>query len=214
MYLMNAKNIIIGLGSILGLFLVLFFAYKLTNTPPIDDKAIEAALKIKPTDHVKWNAKSQNVLVEYSDFQCPSCRSFYNFIKEVEKTATPNAAFVFRNFPLAQIHPNAYVAAYAAEAAAIQGKFWEMEGALYEKQTEWSGLVNPRDYFLKLAIDLKLDVDKFESDLDSSAVTTKVQADLTEGEAIGVNSTPSLYLNGKKVQVNTFEEFKELLLSL
>ena len=211
---MNVKNAMIGLGAILGLFLILFVAYKLTNTPPADPKIIESATKVKSTDNVKWNLKSDNVLIEYSDLQCPSCRSFNTFLKEIEKTATPNAAFVFRNFPLAQLHPNAYTASYAAQAAALQGKFWEMEDALYEKQPEWSGLPNPRDYFIKLASDLKLDAEKFQKDMDSTEVRDKVQADLTEGESIGVNSTPSLYLNGNKVQVKTFEEFKDLLLSL
>jgi protein-disulfide isomerase len=210
---MNTKNILIGIGSFIALFVVLFFAYKLTNSaaPPPDYSQVN---KIKETDHVKWKPDSQNILIEYSDLQCPACQSFYAFFKDLEKTATPNAALVFRHFPLYQIHPNAFAAAEAAEAAGQQDKFWEMESALYEKQTEWSGLANPNDYFLQLATNLNLDLAQFKKDVSSQVVKDRVQADATEAESIGVNATPTFILNGSKVNVNTMEEFKQLLLSL
>lgn len=209
---MNTKNILIGIGSFLALFVVLFFAYKLTNSAPSIDYA--QVNKIKATDHVKWKPDSKNILVEYSDLQCPACQGFYTFFKELEKTATPNAALVFRHFPLYNIHPNAFAAAYAAEAAANQGKFWGMEAALYEKQAEWSSLPNPNDYFLKLATNLQLDLPQFKRDAASQAVKDRVQADLSEGNEIGINATPTFILNGQKVEVATMEEFRQLLISL
>ena len=209
---MNTKNILIGIGSFIALFVVLFFAYKLTNSAPAFDYS--QINKIKPTDHVKWNKESQNILVEYSDLQCPACQGFYAFFKELEKTATPNAALVFRHFPLLSIHKNAFAAATAVEAASEQGKFWEMESSLYEKQTEWSSLPNPNDYFLQLANNLKLDLPKFKKDVTSQQVKDRVQEDLSEASSIGLNSTPTFILNGQKVEVATMEEFRQLLLSL
>lgn len=210
---MNTKNIVIGIGSFIALFVVLFFAYKLTNSavPPTNYSQVN---KIKTTDHVKWKADSKNILVEYSDLQCPACKGFYDFFKELEKTATPNAALVFRHFPLLSIHQNSFAAATAAEAASTQGKFWEMEKVLFEKQTEWSSLPNPNDYFVNLATSIKLDADKFQEDLVSQAVKDRVQQDLAEANSIGLNATPTFVLNGQKVEVSTMEEFKQLLLSL
>ena len=109
---------------------------------------------------------------------------------------------------------DAVIAAEAAEAAGAQGKFWEMESLLYEKQTEWSSLPNPNDYFLQLANNLKLDLPKFKEDVTSQQVKDRVQEDLSEASSIGLNSTPTFILNGQKVEVATMEEFRQLLLSL
>ncbi len=209
---MNTKNILIGAGAIIGTFVILFFAYKLTNTPVVSD--FSEVNVIKKTDNVKWKADSKNILVEYSDLQCPACKGFNSFLADLEKTATPNAALVFRHFPLYQIHPNAFMASYAAEAAGLQGKFWEMESALYDKQSEWSALPNPKEYFVKLAGSLELDIEKFTKDMDSQSVKDRVQADVSEAERIGINSTPTFILNGKKVEVATMDEFKQLIMSL
>lgn len=196
----------------MAVFIFLFFAYKLTNVPQrVEYPEIN---EIRKTDHVKWNKESKNILVEYSDLQCPACRSFNSFLLELEKNATPNASLVFRHFPLYQIHPNAFAASYAAEAAGKQDKFWEMESALYEKQSEWSTSQNPTEYFVELAKELGLDVEQFEKDLGSQNVKDRVQIDLVEAEKIGVNSTPTFFLNGVKVNVSTLDEFKEQLMSL
>lgn len=209
---MNTKNILMGAAALIGTFILLFVVYQMTNTP-VKTEFPELNV-VKTTDNVRWNKNSKNILVEYSDLQCPACRDFYNFFKDMEKTATPNASLVFRHFPLYQIHPNAFSAAYAAEAAALQGKFWEMESALYDSQKDWSGLSNTKDYFIKLAEGLKMDVEKFKNDMDSEAVKQRVQADVSEAEKAGFNSTPTILLNGKKVNVATMDEFQQLLKSL
>ncbi|MFZ6034715.1 MAG: DsbA family protein [Patescibacteria group bacterium] len=209
---MNTKNIIIAVASILGTFILLFAVYKLTNTQT--PTVFPEINSIRKDDNVKWKTDSKNIFIEYSDLQCPACRGFYEFFKDLEKTATPNAAFVFRHYPLYQTHPNAFAAAYAAESAKLQGKFWEMESALYEKQAEWSGLQNPKEYYIGLASKLKLDTAKFKQDFESQAVKDRVQVDLSEGEKIGVNATPTFFLNGKKVDFATMDEFKQFLLSL
>lgn len=209
---MNNKNILIAVGSIIGTFLLLFVAYKFTNVPQAT--YFPELNKIRETDHVRWNPKSKNILIEYSDLQCPACRGFKDFLEEIEKTATPNAAFVFRHMPLYQIHPNAFNAAYAAEAASFQEKFWEMESSLYDKQTEWSGLPNPKDYFVKLAGELGMDEEQFKKDMESQKIKDLVQVDVAEAEKFGINSTPTFFLNGTKLNLSTMDEFKNLLLSL
>lgn len=209
---MNTKNILIGTVSVIATFLLLFVVYKFTNTPT--QTYFPETNQVRPDDHTKWKSNQKNILTEYSDLQCPACRNFYLFLKDFEKTATPNATFVFRNFPLYQIHPHAYEAAYAAEAAGIQGKFWEMESLIYEKQPEWENAKDVPGYFVNLAKGLNLNIEKFKKDANSDAVKNMVANDLAEGEKIGINSTPTFFLNGKQVTANSYDEFKKLLLSL
>ena len=209
---MNNKNILLGIGGVIITFVLLFFAYKLTNTPVKTE--FPEVNRIRSTDHVKWKKDSKNILIEYSDLQCPACKSYNSFLLELEKEATPNAALVFRHYPLYQIHPNAFNAAYAAEAASLQGKFWEMESILYEKQSDWASLQNPNEFFVSVAKDLELDEEQFSKDMSSKEVKERVQIDLVEAEKIGINSTPTFVLNGVLVNVATFEEFKEFLMSL
>jgi protein-disulfide isomerase len=216
---MNKNTIIISIISVLVTFLLLFGVYKLINQPVQTD--FPQARQIKASDHVKWASDDKNILVEYSDLQCPSCKQAHNFLKSIEASGsadlsiTNKVKLVYRYFPLYQVHDKANVSAYAAEAAGIQGKFWEMTDLLFDNQQSWSISNNVmKDYFTKYAQDLKLDVNKFTKDFDSEAVKTRVSQDLREGELMGIDSTPTFFLNGKKVDVNSFNEFKNLLKSL
>lgn len=207
---MNTKNILIWTGAVVGTFVVLFFVYKLVAGPQKTE--FPEINQVRKNDQIKWSkSKDSNILIEYSDLQCPACKGFHDILKTFEPK---NVTLVFRHFPLYSIHKNAMTAAYAAEAAGLQGKFWEMVDVQFSKQSEWSILSNPKDYFVNVAKSLKLDTEKFKKDMDSEIVKNKVQADLTEGESIGINATPTFFLNGKKVNVNTFDEFKNLLNSL
>lgn len=216
---MNTKNIIVWFGGILATFVLLFLVYKLTAGPQKTE--FPEINQVRENDQVKWSkSKNSNILVEYSDLQCPACKGFYDVLKTFEASSSPDfaitkkATLVFRHFPLYQIHKNAFNSAYAVEAAALQDKFWEMVDVLYNKQTEWSNLSNPKDYFINVAKSLGLDAEKFQKDMDSKEVKDKIQAHLTEGESIGVNSTPTFFLNGKQVTVRSIDEFKTLLKSL
>ncbi len=210
---MNAKNIIIGIVAFIIILGGLYFVYQAVNGPSTPPQNIDFNV-VRPKDNVKWNTKSKNILIEYSDLQCPACLNFYDFFKSFEKTATPNATFVYRYFPLFQIHQNAFAAAYAAAAAADQGKFWPMEEALFDKQSEWADLQDPTSYFLNVAKKIGLNLEKFKSDMGSQAVKDRVQSDLSEGEAIGVNATPTFFLNGKQLTITNLDDFKKLLFSL
>ena len=215
---MNLKSILTWSGAIIATFVLLFFAYKLTNAPQKTD--FPEINQVRAGDNTKWSKTNKNILVEYSDIQCPACKSFHDTLKGFEASGsadfpiTEKVTLVFRHFPLYQIHKNAFSAAYAAEAAGLQDKFWEMVDVLYNKQSEWSALSNPKDYFVNVAKSLGLDTEKLQKDTDSKAVKDKVQADLTEGETVGVNATPTFFLNGKRVEVRSIDEFKDLLKSL
>ena len=116
-----------------------------------------------------------------------------------------------KNFPLEQIHKNARVAAYAAEAAGNQGKFFEMNDMLFENQTAWSDSKEPTKIFLEYAAALKLDLDKYKKDSVGPEVKKRVDDDLILGNQVGVNSTPTFYLNGKKLEFASLGEFNKLL---
>lgn len=215
---MNRNTVIIAIVSILGIFLLLFGVYKLVNQPVQTD--FPQARQIKTNDHIRWSSEKKNILVEYSDLQCPSCKGAHDFLKTIEASGsadfeiTKKVTFIFRYFPLYQIHDKAYLSAYAAEAAGIQGKFWEMSDLLFNNQQTWSTSNNPKDFFLSYAKELELDVDRFKKDSDSTEVKNRVSEDLREAEQMGVSSTPTFFLNGQKVDVNSYDEFKKVLKNL
>jgi len=216
---MNKNTIIISVISVLGTFLLLFGVYKLINQPVVAD--FPQTKQLKTSDHIKWSPDKKNILVEYSDFQCPSCKSAHDFLKTVEASGsadfdiTKKVTFVYRYFPLYQIHDKAKISAYVAEAAGIQGKFWEMSDLLFDNQQSWSASNDPQnEFFLKYATELKLNIDQFKKDSDSTDVKNRVAEDLREAEQMGVNSTPTFFLNGQKVDVNSYDEFKNLLKNL
>src|SRR6185503_9033137 len=119
---------------------------------------------------------------------------------------------VFRHFPITQIHQNALLAAKASEAAGIQGKFWEMHDMLYDKQSEWSGGLNAHDFILSYAKTIGLNTTKFDADLNSKAIEEKIIAEYNEGIKLGVEGTPTFFLNGKKLNSpRSLEEFNKMI---
>ena len=153
--------------------------------------------KLKPPvseqDHVTGNLQSPVILVEYGDFQCPHCGAAYPIVKQIVKDYKERMAFVFRHFPLAEAHPYAQAAAVASEAAANQGKFWQMHALIFENQ-HMLGV----EMLLQLAESLKLDMKKFEHDFKDPKLFKKVEDQFESGILSGVNGTPSFYINGTK----------------
>ena len=163
-------------------------------------------------DHVFGKADSKVVLLEYGDFQCPGCGSAYPNIKTVTEKYKGQAAFVFRNFPLTAIHPNALAAAAAAEAAGLQGKYWELHDKLYENQSQWSSLSADKraDFFNDYAKQLGLNIDTFKTDFAGTKVGQKINYDIAVGKKAKVTATPSIYLNGKTVEQEVWQDEKKL----
>jgi protein-disulfide isomerase len=158
------------------------------------------------TNHVTGNLQSKVVLVEYGDYQCSACKSFYPVTKQVKEKYADRVKFQFRNLPIVSLHPNAFAGARAAEAADMQGKFWEMHDLLYENQdprgaSGWVASKDPlSDYFVSYAKQLNLNVTKFKKDFASMAANDRINADMDAFKATDQQmSTPTYFLNGKKV---------------
>ena len=142
-------------------------------------------------DHVQGNADAPLTLVEYGDYECPYCGAAYPIVKEIQRALGDELRFVFRNFPLGEIHPHAVQAAESAEAAAAQGRFWEMHDALYENQRQ----LRTND-LLSYAQRFGLDVEEFERALNEHTYEPRIQEDFLSGARSGVNGTPTFYVNG------------------
>lgn len=163
-------------------------------------------------DHVRGAVGAKVTLVEFGDFQCPACGAYEPLVRKVEADNAGVLQVVFKHFPLTQIHQNALLAAKASEAASLQGKFWEMHDILYDKQTDWSGTLSARDAFISYAKTIGLDVPKFTQDLNSQAIEDKIIAEYKEGVNLGVQGTPTFFLNGKKLEnPSSPEEFNKLI---
>lgn len=185
--------------KILGAVTIIVFAIiaLLIKFSPTAGAPADASKLVHANSHMTGSAGAKVTLVEFGDFQCPSCAAAHPIIKEVTDMYKnePNFNFVFRNFPLPQ-HPNAIPAAQAAEAAGLQGKYWEMFDLIYQHQTDWAESAKGPDIFKSYAQQLKLDMNKYAADLDSSAVNDAIAIDKADANTLGVNSTPTFYLNG------------------
>lgn len=146
-------------------------------------------------DHSYGNPYAALELVEYGDYECPYCGRAYPIIKSIQEVLGPDLKFVFRNFPLTKIHPQAFAAAVATEAAGLQGKFWEMHDLIFENQR---GL--HEQSFLTFAEDLGLDLERFKNDSQQKELADKVDHDFESGLRSGVNRTPSFFINGEKYE--------------
>jgi len=148
------------------------------------------------------------VLLEYGDFQCPACGQYYPIVSDLLKEVGPSITFAFRHLPLNQ-HKNAIPAALASEAAGKQGKFWDMYHVLYVNQSDWSELSDPTEIFKTYAKNLSLDLTRFETDSKDPAIKSKITASYKAGIKLGVEGTPSFFLNGVKIKSpGSLEEFK------
>jgi len=147
----------------------------------------------------KGNPDALVTLIEYSDFQCPACASYYPMINKLADEMGDDVLVIYRNYPLSSIHPQAELAARAAEAAGQQNAFWAMHDKLFANQKAWSGQDNAKDLFISYANELGLDVEKFKSDIDNKAIKDAVKEDQRSGNQALVEGTPTLFLNGQKI---------------
>ena len=201
----NLKKLFI---TLFGCLVIGFFGFKVYKwatapVPTVSGVSVEA----KDDDWIKGNKEASITLIEYSDFQCPACKSYAPMIKRLSEEYKDNIKVVYRHYPLPQ-HKNAKSAAYAAEAAGKQGKFWEMHDLLFEKQEEWS---NEGDITEKLSIfaeSLGLNKDEWRADYESQEVKDAVNADVTLANMINLSSTPTFLLNGEKITIRNYEDIK------
>lgn len=161
---------------------------------PVLSEEIAGALS---TDRVKGAESAKVTIIEYSDFECPACAAAAPLIKDLLSEYGNDVRFVYRHFPLPS-HRNSEVAAYAAEAAGEQGKFFEMHDLLFEKQDEWRA-GDPTGKFREYAALLGLDTEKFVVDMNSGEVKSKVAADKASAYGARINATPTFFVNGKSI---------------
>jgi protein-disulfide isomerase len=145
------------------------------------------------SDHAQGPEDAPVTLVEYGDYQCPYCADAHSLLQSIAAKMGPKLRFVFRHMPLNEVHPYAQYAAEAAEAAAAQGKFWEMHAAIYAQQSDLGS-----DLLHQLALRLGLDIPRFESDLDERRYRPRVKRDFMGGMRSGVASTPAFFINGER----------------
>ncbi len=150
-------------------------------------------IPVSADDHLQGEIDATVMLVEYGDYQCPHCGHAYPIVKAVQKHFGDKLAFVFRNFPLNEIHPSAEAAAETAEFAAAHKKFWEMHDAIFENQQELSDAL-----LFQLATDLKLSAEGLKTALTTGKYQPKVKSDFLGGARSGVNGTPTFFINGER----------------
>lgn len=176
-----------------------------------DDKDATNNTSAKPSHHV-LEGTSGVTLVEYADFQCPFCGQYYPIVKQVTEKYKGQINFQFRHLPLIQVHQHALAAAKAAEAADKQGKFWEMYDLIFQNQSTWSAANDATDTFEQYATQLGLDMAKYKKDATSSAVNDTINADIAEFKKTkAVMSTPTFFLDGKKIEARSVDEFSKLI---
>jgi protein-disulfide isomerase len=169
---------------------------------------------VTATDHVEGPADAPVTLIEYGDFQCPACAEYATSVERLfAEEATGTLRIVFRHFPLPQ-HANAMISAQASEAASGQGKFWDMYKLIYAGQADWENQsdADARKTFDGYAVELGLNQAQFDQDIDNSVAKQFIQNEQAEGQALGINYTPTFFVNGKIIQnPQGYEAFKAII---
>jgi len=166
---------------------------------------------VRETDHILGTTTAPVIVVEYADFQCPTCAAFSPMLNQLQSDEQGKVAIVYRYFPLPQ-HRNAVNAAKAAEAAGLQGKFWEMHDILFKNQTAWGNIVEPAAFFGEYAKVLGIDTAKFAEDFASNAVANRVSTDEADAKRNRLTYTPTLFVQGVRIDnPKSYEELKQVV---
>ena len=188
---------------IIGVIAVLLFGGAIWYSKVSGEKNNEG---VTVTEHSKGGADAAVVLTEYSDFQCPACQAFEPVVAQVLAQYGQKIRFEYKHYPL-PIHQFAIQAAQASEAAAQQGKFFEYHDRLFAEQKTWSTSQTPQVLFLQYAQDLGLNVDQFKRQMQSSVIKDAVKKAQKDAGNMGLTGTPSFFLNGQKMEINSYEDF-------
>jgi protein-disulfide isomerase len=200
----NALTVLVG-GALLSQ----------TMEPPRLDISSEKRISGKgvvKSVHIRGNADAPVTLEEFGDFECPSCKNLATFLDQVTKEYHPSVRVIFRNFPLA-MHQHSRDAAAAAEAAGLQGRFWEMHDMLFREQPVWSSSNYPSMLFDSYAETLGLDMHQFRNDLKSDKVRERLESDQARAKSLGVKVAPTLFIDKHQMGTNeaTPEELHRLI---
>lgn len=204
--------------AVIAVIVIVFIGIFALSNKPSGSKGSSSGA----SNHVEGLGQDHVKLVEYGDYQCPYCGEYFPTVKQVVQEYNKQITFQFRNFPLVSIHPNAFAGARAAEAASLQGKFWQMHDLLYEENgvyynsnqtaSTWINASDPLTDFDQYAKELGLNVTTFNQDYSSDAVNNTINADMNEGNSLNIQGTPTFFLDGKEIQVNdTVGAFQTLI---
>jgi protein-disulfide isomerase len=186
----------LGILAVIVVIFIGIFAIS-QNSSSNSSSGSKSSTSSGPTNHVQGENSKNVTFVEYGDYECPVCETYYAPLKQAVTPLLPDIHFQFRNLPLSAIHQNAFAAARAAEAAGLQNKYWQMHDLLYENQNQWASQSSPQDTFNVYAQQLKLNVDQFKKDYISSKVNDAINADLAEFNKTGQDkATPTFFING------------------
>jgi protein-disulfide isomerase len=199
---------------IIGLVIWGMIAASLSTLPSAANGGVTPIALSHPLSSADWTQGSSTApvtLVEYADFQCPACAAYSPVLTKLVSDESGKVYFGYRYFPLSQ-HMNALPAAYAATAAGLQGKFWEMHDLIFAGQTTWENLADPTPIFTGYAAALGLDMKKFAADTASDAVKARVAASLDDATAMGLDYTPTFFLDGKRIDnPQSYAAFKAII---
>lgn len=208
---MDKKFLIILAVIVVGLFGLFFFT---RDNKPTNSQSSNTNNKSAVSQHSKGGNATNVELFVYGDFQCPVYAQYYPIENAVINKFQNDIKFTFRHFPLDTIHPNARAAHRSAEAAGLQGKFFEMYDLLYQNHDQWASSKDPKSLFESYAKQLGLDINKFNNDFASEQVNNTINADIAEGTSKKVEGTPTFFLNGIKIdnsQIKTVEDFTKVI---
>jgi protein-disulfide isomerase len=210
---MRKETLVLGGIGLVTLLLVVGAAFFLSKPQDTSSqtKKIDPKVLIGKERHTVGSSSAKVTIVEFGDFQCPACGASNPIVNQILEEYKDQVYFVFRHFPL-PMHKNARLAAAAAGAAGKQGNFFEMGDKLFDTQAVWGETNNAKETFLGFAKELGLDTAVFEQDLDNADLKQAVQDDQNAGIKLGVNSTPSFFINGTLYPgVLTYDTFKDLI---
>lgn len=217
------KNLVIFIVGLVTMGLLVGGVFIFSKQPePINDSSKVASNILIGSDsyatsgyvdgkYLPADPNAKITIVEFGDYQCPACQAYEPLTQSLLTEFSGKITFVFRHYPLPQ-HKNARITAYAAEAAGIQGKYWEMHHLLYEKQEEWSEKDDIKTQVIEYAKILGLDDKKFSLDIDSKEIMQKIERDRADGELLNVNSTPTFFVDRQKIgNTRSYEAFKKIV---
>jgi protein-disulfide isomerase len=200
------------MGAIIAAGLVWYAVFTMNKPAPAAPQAAATAQLVREDSHrLTSPAVEKAQLVEFLDFECESCRAAHPLVEELKQEYGDRITFVNRYFPLTG-HRNSGTAALAVEASAQQGKYQQMAAKLFETQDQWGGKQDSQaPVFRRYAQELGLDLAKYDAAVADEATLERIRKDAADGTALGVTGTPTFFLNGKKLVLNTEAEFRQLL---
>ena len=200
---------IIILASVAGLGLLVKLAG--TSGPGSEPVVNENVPKIRDSDILIGDPKAKVTIFEYSDFQCPACAAYNPTLNRLLSEYDGKVNLVYRFFPLRGIHKNAFISSQAGFAAWKLGKFEDMKDTLFDNQTDWENLDDPKETFTSYAKKIGLDEKKFSELMVSGEAKKAVETGEAEALSLGLNSTPTIFIGNKKVSTRTYDDFKKLI---